>query len=335
MYWYETKGKDNDIFVSTRVRLARNIEDYPFDGRLSEAGAREIADKVRSAFENDDGYSYKEISSLAENEKLSMVEKHIISPEAAEKKTLSALVENKDEGIYIMLCEEDHIRIQAIKPGFDLKGAMESAFEADDKIDSCIKIAFDEKLGYLTHCPTNLGTGMRASVMMFLPALTMSGKIKGIQRELSQLGLTVRGITGEGSAAKGCLYQFSNCVTLGLCEEEIIENLNETVKKIADTERHLRESYKKSRPDELCDKAMRALGCMKYAHMISTQELYNLYADVRLGISLGIINNITEQETDALLISCMPATLTLEEKKELTPAERDVKRAQKLKTLLK
>ena len=331
MYWYETKGREKDVIVSTRVRLARNIEDYPFEPRLSKTGAEEIIEKVKGVFAGKDGYGFTDISALDENKKLSMVEKHLISPEMAEKETSCAIVENEDKGICIMICEEDHIRIQAIKPGLDLSGAMNAAFEADDLIDEKLKIAFDEKLGYLTHCPTNLGTGMRASVMMFLPALTMSGRIKGVQRELSQLGLTVRGVTGEGSGVKGCLYQFSNCVTQGVTEEEIIENLSEAVKKIAENERLLRKSYLENSYDELCDKVMRALGCLKYAHMISTEELYNLYADVRLGISSGIIKDMTEEKLDTLLISCMPATLTENAQKALSPKQRDKLRAEKIK----
>lgn len=334
MYWYEQAGRDNDVIISTRVRLARNLEDYPFEPRLSETGAKEIIEKVKDVFSKEKGYEFTEISALAENEKLSLVEKHLISPEMAEKKTNCAIVENKEKGICIMICEEDHIRIQAIKPGFDLSDAMTAAFEADDLIDSELKIAFDEKLGYLTHCPTNLGTAMRASVMMFLPALTMSGKIKGIQRELSQLGLTVRGITGEGSAVKGCLYQFSNCVTKGVTEEEIADNLSEAVKKIAENERILRKKYAESGYDELCDRVMRAWGTLKFAHMISTEELYNLYADVRLGVCLGIIRDIKAEELDSLLVSCMPATLTLQTGEKMTPAQRDKKRAETIKNTL-
>lgn len=331
MNWYENEGNENDVFVSTRVRLARNIEDYPFEPGLSETGAEEIIEKVKNAFLRKDGYEFEDFSAITENAKNSMVEKHSVSPEFAEKKTKAAIAENKEKGICIMICEEDHVRIQSIRPGFDLEGAANAAFEADDALDGAVKVAYDEKLGYLTHCPTNLGTGMRASVMMFLPALTMSGKIRGIQRELSQLGLTVRGITGEGSAAKGCLYQFSNCVTMGITEEEIIENLSDTVKKIADSERNLRKTYLEKSNDELRDRVMRAYGTMKYAHMITTEELYNLYADVRLGISAGIITGTNEKTLDTLLVNCMPATLTVSCGRELTPRERDILRAEKVK----
>ncbi len=325
------KGNENDVFVSTRVRLARNIEDYPFGKRLSKTGAEEITEKVKSVFENEKGYSYTDIYALAENARKSLAEKHIISSELAEGKPGSAIVENPEKGICIMIGEEDHIRIQAIRPGLDLEGCAFAAFDVDDMLDSSLKIAYDEKLGYLTHCPTNLGTGMRASVMMFLPALTISGRIKGIQRELSQLGLTVRGVAGEGSNVKGCLYQFSNCVTCGVSEQSIISNLIDTVRKIADTERSMRKKYIENSYDELCNKVMRALGTLKFAYMISTDELYNLYADVRLGVCAGIIRDITEQSLDELMINCMPATLTLNEKKEMSPVERDKLRAQKIK----
>ena len=334
MYWYNDEGKERDVFVSSRVRLARNLADYPFEPYLTDKDAAEIIDKVRGALNEKKGYSFIDFSALAENEKLSMVERHLVSPDMAEKTTRSAIVENEQEGLFVMLCEEDHVRIQAIRTGFDIQGAFKSACKADDLIDAAVDVAYDEKLGYITHCPTNLGTGMRASVMMFLPALTMTGRIKGIQNQLTKLGLCVRGMTGEGSAAKGCLYQFSNSVTQGVSEEDIITNLEEAVKQIASKERDLRKELLCNSSDELRDRVMRAWGTMKYAWILSSDEMLRLYADVRLGVSLGIITEIDEKGLDSLIFECMPATLCVSAGGELPGDKRDRLRAQKIRERL-
>lgn len=332
MLWYETEGTDRDVFVSTRVRLARNLVDYPFEPRLGEAGAKEIIEKVRSALESEQGYSFTDFSKINESEKLSLVEKHLVSPEFARKNTPCAIIENSEKQIYVMVCEEDHIRIQCILAGFNPKGALEAALKADAVIDAKLHVAFDEQLGYLTHCPTNLGTGLRISVMMFLPALTAAGRIKSIQGQLSKIGLTVRGTTGEGSAAKGCLYQFSNCVTQGVTEEEILNNLREAAGSIAQAERETRRQLLENNEDLLRDRVMRALGIMRSAYMVDTEELYRLYADVRMGIAMGICEKATYSQLDSLLIQCMPATLTTQSGKSLSAPQRDKLRAELLRT---
>ena len=326
--------RENDVFVSTRVRLARNLKDYPFEPRLSETGRKEIIEKVRGAFENTNGYSFSDFSSLSPAEKMAMAEKHTVSPEFAEKKSSSALVENDEKGVYIMVCEEDHLRIQAILPGFDLDTAAERALEADDLLDNCLNYAYDGELGYLTHCPTNLGTGMRASVMMFLPAMTASGELKYLTHQLSKLGITVRGMTGEGSTSKGCLYQFSNCVTEGISEEEIKDNLRRTVEQIAEKERELRKAIAENDPDGLRDRIMRAVGTLSFAYRMDTEELLELYSLLRLGICCGIVGGMTPEDADSLLFSCRPATLTLSCGKPLSSKERDKYRAAKLKEVL-
>ena len=203
MYWYEDKNAERGVYVSSRVRLARNFADYTLEPRLDKTGASEIIEKVKKDLCSDPAYTFTDFSALDENQKYSMVDKHLVSPEMAEKKTPSAIVENQSDGVVVMICEEDHLRIQSIRAGLDLDGAYKACCEADDKIDAAEKIAYDDTLGYLTHCPTNLGTGMRASVMMFLPALTLTGRIRGLSHQLSALGLTVRGVTGDKRVAVG------------------------------------------------------------------------------------------------------------------------------------
>lgn len=335
MYWYDDNNADRDVIVSSRVRLARNFQDYPFEPRLDKTGAAEIVEKVKNAFEGCGDYTFSDFSAIDENKKYSMVERHLISPDFARKSGTSAIVENVEKGLCIMVLEEDHLRIQSIRAGLDLDGALSACLEADDIIDSQEKIAFDDTLGYLTHCPTNLGTGMRASVMMFLPAMTMTGKIKGLSHQLSALGLTVRGITGEGSAARGSLYQFSNCVSQGQSEEEIVANLKEAALKIADLELKLREEMKDRSGDIVRDRIMRSFGTMRYAYIMDSDEMYKLYSDVRLGICLGYVTDIGTVELDRLLISTLPATLSSDQDKPLSAGERDRLRAERIRETLK
>ena len=197
MKWYETKGKDRDVVCSTRVRLARNIVDYPFEPKLDEASAKEIISKIKDVFTEKEGYRFVDFQKLSANECMSYAEQHIVSPEFDTKKTPHALFVNEDKQVYVMACEEDHIRAQAIVAGYDLKGAYDRVCEAERMIDSKLNIAYSEELGYLTHCPTNLGTAMRASVMMFLPAMTMNGEMGAIRNQLEKIGLTVRGMRGN------------------------------------------------------------------------------------------------------------------------------------------
>lgn len=332
MYWYKDNGPQSDIFLSSRVRLARNLVDYPFYEKLDPALAKELIGRIKKDFEEESGYTFTDFSALAENDRLAMVEKNLASREMLRKNLPSAIVENKEENVNILLCEEDHIRIQSILSGFDLFGAYERAMKAERIIDKKENIAFSEKLGYLTHCPTNLGTGMRASVMMFLPALSMTGRMRGLESALSKIGLTVRGVRGEGSTSLGDLYQISNRVTLGVTEEEILENLKETVLSLAKEERDLREQMKKGDDLTLRDRIMRSLGTARYACLVDTEELYRLYRDIRLGISFGYIENITEKDADTMLTECMAANLYPGEESLPKPSERDKKRAEKLKS---
>lgn len=334
MMWYEMTGKDADVVVSSRVRLARNLADYPFGKRLNEPSAKEIIEKVRSVFDGISDYKFTDYSTLDPVIKLSEAERHKISREFASSKGQGALIESEDKQVYIMVLEEDHIRIQSIKAGFSLDEAYSAAQEADKLIDASLRVAYDEKLGYLTHCPTNLGTGMRASVMMFLPALTKAGGIRSLQNQLGKIGLTIRGMSGEGSSADGYLYQISNQVTLGTSEEEIIAKITKICEKIAEQERSLRENLKNDESGRFTDRVMRSYGTMLYATLVDTAELMKLYADVRLGASLGIIDGITPSKLDQMLVRGMPGVLTSENKGVTTPGRRDAVRAEMIRSVL-
>ena len=332
MLWFEMNGKDSDVVVSSRVRLARNLADYPFGDRLNEPSAKEIIEKVKGVFDEKDDYKFTDFASLDKISRSAEAARHKVSPEFAASDSPRALIESDSKNTYIMVLEEDHIRIQSVKPGFALEEALDAAFEADGMIDSALRVAYDEKLGYLTHCPTNLGTGMRASVMMFLPALTYAGGMRSLQNGLGKIGLTIRGMDGEGSNADGCLYQISNQVTLGTSEDEIVSKLSKIVENIEEQERTLRKKLKEDARFE--DRVMRAYGTMLYATLIDTNELTKLYADVRLGVSLGLIENVTTRQLDEMLVCGMSGVLMSEDENVRTPAQRDRARADMIRKKL-
>lgn len=334
MAWYNEMGNEFDTVLSSRIRFARNISGYPFGSKLSADDAKKIIADTSAAFS---GAGFKEISfnDISQLEAAAYVEKHFVSREFAAKKSPHALLLNENTGTAIMLCEEDHIRLQSILPGLALDEAYKIACKYDDMLDGALEIAYDENLGYLTHCPTNLGTGMRASVMMFLPALTMANRIGGLASQLSKIGLTMRGMYGEGSESKGCLYQISNQITLGITEEETLKKLGDVIAQISEQERRLRNAIKGENLELLRDRIMRSEGTLKYAHMLSSTEFLEHFANIRLGIALGIITDISYVTLGSLFVETLPAVLTLSlEEKPATERERDRARAKLIKNTL-
>jgi protein arginine kinase len=308
MMWYEKKSSADDVVVSTRVRLARNLEKYPFGKRLSDSALKEISDAAASVLNEDNGYRRTDMSALSVVSRTALTEKHIISRDfAAEGR--GSLFTNADKDVYIMCGEEDHFRVQAIIKGFALKEAYSAVTEADDLLDGAVEYAYSEKLGYLTHCPTNLGTGMRASVMVFLPGIAMTGRLRALGQSLGKYGYTIRGTGGEGTEAQGFLYQISNQVTLGVDEDEIIRGLSDTVEQLAKLERESRKELYDKMGLRLEDKVKRSLGTMKSAVLVSSSELWSLYGDVRLGAVLGIVENADTGELDRLMINSMPGCI--------------------------
>ena len=334
MTWYNNTGKEFETVISSRIRFARNLSDYPFGSRLSEEKANEIIEKISPILENG-GFEKIDFTKLSRTEALSFVEKHYVSREFAEKVSPHALMLNESCGYAVMLCEEDHMRMQCILPGLALEEAYDSLCKLDDLIDQSFNIAYDEELGYLTHCPTNLGTGMRASVMMFLPALTMAGRINGLANQLSKIGLTMRGLYGEGTASQGSIYQISNQITLGITEEDSIKKLEDVIKQLTQNEKELRKLITEEKNPELIDRICRAEGTLRHAFMLSSSEFISLFSDVRLGIALGIIKEIDCKALGELFIEVLPATLTLSEKSApKTRRERDILRAKRIKSRL-
>ena len=324
--------KDIDVAVSSRVRFARNLADYPFAGNCDPTSAKEIIEKVRFAL--GDGFSETDFTGLDPVSAGALVEDHSISREFAKTELPHSLFTSSDGKIKIMVCEEDHIRLQSIYRGFSLNDAFEEACKADDVLSQKLNIAFDEKLGYLTHCPTNLGTAMRASVMLFLPALTEQRRIKPLVSQISKMGLTIRGIYGEGSEAAGSLYQISNSETLGVSEEGIISKLNDIISQIIDLERKARNDLMERDPSRITDKVMRSMGVLKYSYTLDSSEFMACYAAVRTGISLGIIKDVDYETLDDAFSALMPYSLMKREGKSMTDTERDLARAKAVKELI-
>lgn len=326
MPWYNSKGKENDVVLSSRVRFARNIADYPFDSKIDETSCKEIIEKVSNAL--GDSFDKVDLNKMTQAEAMALVEKHYISNEFARKKMPHALLKNDKDNVSVMVCEEDHIRLQCVLPGLALENAYKSAERYDDILNEKLNIAFDSNLGFLTHCLTNLGLGMRVSVMMFLPALTMTRKMEQLSEQLLKLGLVVRGMYGEGSEPDGCLYQISNRVTMGVNEERTVNKLNDIVEQIADQERKERQKMKSDNYHALADRICRSYGILKYARVMSSKEFLKLYADVRLGIALGLVENLDYETLGDILIGVLPANLTVNNGgKNISEYERDILRA--------
>ncbi len=330
MSWYGKEGPCPDVILSSRVRLARNVEGLPMGQRLSREHAEELISGVGDALGTFDKTDFSRLDKITA---AAYAEEHIVSTEFAASTLPRALYKSEEEDTYIMVCEEDHFRIQSITPGYSLTDAYEHAKSAESALASKFRLAFDPELGYLTHCPTNLGTAMRASVMMFLPALTRSNGIAGIARQLSKLGMTVRGMYGEGSEATACLYQISNQITLGVTEDETLTKLTKLADIIIAEERRLRSALSENNPDELSDLIARSYGALTHSRVLSCREFMEHWVNVRLGVSLpaldaGIPEGVTYKTLDTALIESQPSVLTLYSGGgELSPRERDRKRS--------
>ena len=327
---------NESVVLSTRVRLARNLKDLPFPNMQSADQAQQVIDRTalalsRSDMKNDFALTYLRANSESEN--IALIEDHLISPDLVKASQRAAVFINKEKTLSIMVGEEDDIRIQAIMNGRSLNEALDLANKADDSIAENETYAFHDTLGYLTACPSNTGTGMRASLMLHLPALTVTHQIEQIGRAVSRLGLTIRGFYGEGSQASGSIYQLSNQVTLGFSENDIVKMLNDTADQIIEREMKARYSIYNSNKTKFSDKLMRSFGMLKYAMSIDSKELYKFWSDLRLAISLGIQTEITNETADKLL-SLQPAELSRLAGKAMTPEERDIYRAQCVKNIL-
>lgn len=338
--WMSEEGPDSDIVLSSRIRLARNFAKYKFPTLFSPEEAKEIIFKMEeisktSGFNKFGQMELLKIEEMQPLQKKALVEKHLISPHLAEESPYGACLLTENEEVSIMINEEDHIRIQCLFPGLQLPEALDAANEIDDWLESNIQYAFNEACGYLTSCPTNVGTGLRASVMMHLPGLILTQQMNRIIPAINQLGLVVRGIYGEGSEALGNIFQISNQITLGKSEMDIVEDLKSVVSQLISQERSAREALRKTSNIQLEDRVFRSYGVLANSRIIETKEAARCLSDVRLGIDMGYIKNVSKNILNELMIVTQPGFLQQYSGGQLRPQERDIRRATLIRERLK
>lgn len=328
--WYKENKNSDDIVVSTRVRLARNLSEIPFPSRMTTEQKEDLKLRVKEAITDSNtpfskNLKYIDMKSVPHNEIYAMVERHIISPEFAKDRDGRAIILSDDESISIMIGEEDHIRIQVILGGFKLEEAYDIAESLDTLLYGKLHFAFDSELGYLTECPTNLGTGLRASVMLHLPIIESKGEISTLSDTVGKIGFTVRGMYGEGSKSLASLYQVSNQITLGINEKNAIDNLKIITTQLIEKERSAQKALDSLKVEDM---AYRAMGTLKYARIITSEEAMKLLSQIKLGVNLGIIGG--EKNPLELLIEAQPYML-MRKNGEMEPYERDIARAEFLR----
>ncbi len=330
--WYMEKGPELDVVLSSRIRLARNLRQFPFPSRMDDSQAEEVVRRIRSAVAEDNTiqgrkFTFIDIDGLNAIDRQVLVEKHVISPGLADKRCKRGVFVSKDEKSSIMVNEEDHIRIQCIYPGLQLNNALQHSIRIDNMLEHKNDYAFSSEFGYLTCCPTNTGTGLRASAMLHLPALVITGYIKNILEACSKLNLAVRGLYGENTAASGNMFQISNQVTLGYSEDEIVAGIINIVSQIIEQERVLRNELKRQDPGRFEDRIFRSYGLLSNARIMSTREAMQLLSDVRLGVDMGMISNLDIKTINELIISIQPGSMQKYHGSTDKPEERDQKRA--------
>ncbi len=330
----DSSSSKTAIVLMTRIRLARNLAGVSFPGWAKPAQREEAFEACRAAVAATNPMKRclsATIGELSDLEKQILVERHLISRELSGAKSGAGLVISKDQAFSVMINEEDHLRIQVLRSGFQLKKAWNSINELDSALEEQLDYAFSPTLGYLTACPTNLGTGMRASAMMHLPALVIASQMEKVVRAVNQLGMVVRGLFGEGSDASGSIFQISNQTTLGESEEDIIKRLGSVLTTIIDHELNAREKLLEADAGKLFDKIGRAYGILQNSHLLSSSEAMNLLSLIRLGIDLAIYPETTRPVVDRLFIEAQPGHLQHAQKGEFEPSQRDLLRAARLR----
>jgi len=331
--WYDSSKTDEDIVISSRIRLARNVKKYPFSQKLSESQAIKLIEEVKDSIKNantsfGDSFDFININEKSNAEKYSLLENHSISSELMDKDKPAGVIIKDDETISIMINEEDHIRIQTVFPGYNIEKAWDIADKIDNLIEEKIDYAFDENYGYLTSCITNVGTGMRASFMIHIPLIEMFGQIENLSQAISKFGMTLRGIYGEGSEPLGSIYQISNQVTLGKSEEEIIEALKNVTNQIIEQEKELKNNLLKERRVELEDRVFRSYGILSNCRKISSKEAMKLLSDLRFGVIAGMLNLKNKNiNLYSIMMNIQPGNLIKYMNKSGNSEERDIQRA--------
>ena len=337
--WTEAAENGDNIVISTRLRLARNLEREKFPQYLNGDEAKTVALKIKEAIYkyeqsplNKDKFNYYDLATLNNVQRQVLFEKHFISKNLVGKSLGREVIINDKQNLAIMINEEDHLRMQCILPGLQLQKGWETISQLDDALDYYLNFAYDSKLGYLTACPSNVGTGLRASVMLHLPALKMTNKLEILFQQLAKFGMTVRGVYGEGSKSYGSLYQISNQVTIGYSEAEIIERLHKVVAEFIAQEKQARHFLMENSSKTILDYIWRSYGILATARMLTAKECMEQLSVMRLGVALGILKDtpkeIKIEDLNQLMIHCQPAFLLLESGEDLPPEERDWLRAE-------
>lgn len=341
--WMSLDGPESDVVLSSRIRLARNLRGCKFPPRSTDAENKDVLAKVEQVVVQliesrtplfKDG-RWVRISELSPIERQVLVERHLVSPQYVQEVHARAVFISADETISVMVNEEDHLRIQTMNAGLRLTDSLSLASQVDDILEHSLDYEYSERLGYITTCPTNVGTGMRASVMLHLPALALANRLQGILQAMSRVGLVVRGLYGEGTDSVGNIVQLSNHVSLGCSEEEIVDNLSAMTLQLINQERSAREALARDLRIKLEDKIHRSYGILTTARMLSSHETMGLLSDVKLGIDLGMLEGVDPSAFTELLVLTRPAHLQEFIGTELTSEERDVRRADLVRERLK
>ncbi len=336
--WMQGHGPHSEVVMTSRIRLARNLRGWPFPGWASERKLTELLADVRPIIADlpimKDGFD-EEYSNLSKTRKQVLVERHLVSREHAARSTGCAVVVDRRQSVAIMINEEDHLRMQGIRAGLDLRTAHEMINAVDSELEKQLPYAWDQRLGYLTACPTNVGTGMRASVMLHLPALVLSDQIKQVMHAVNKIGLAVRGLYGEGTEALGNLFQVSNQHTLGETETELISRIEGVAEHIVQAEKNAREKLLQESPVMLHDQVGRAYATLRFAHILNSKEALNYLSLLRLGADLDLVSGCDRGLIDMLLLEIQPAHLQLAARKDLSPEGRDSRRAEITRERLK
>ena len=336
--WLRGTGPESDIVMSSRIRLARNLADYPFIRRCNDIDKANIESTVRErliANQNLSNIDFINVAELNLLDRQLLVERQLISRELANSEGARSVAIDEPEQLSLIVNEEDHMRLQVIKSGLDLGGAWELINHLDNEIESKLTYAYSQQLGYLTACPTNVGTGMRVSVLVHLPALVITKQIEKVFRSAQKMNLVVRGLYGEGSQAMGDFYQVSNQVTLGKSEKDLVYLVDDVIDKVLKYERKARDFLISEKQNDLFDKVSRAYGMLQSAQQISSEETMHLLSRVRMGVSLGLIGELEIPEINQLFIRTQPAHLQKIHSSELDTDERNIERANYLHDQLK
>jgi protein arginine kinase len=329
--WLTGEGNNSEIVLSSRVRLARNISNIPFPSIAKALDRGKVVSFTQKAIQKssmlNSGKFYTS-SEFLPLDKTFLIERHLVSPEFVREGDSKALYIGEGETISLMINEEDHIRIQSLKSGLEIKDAFELADKVDTELSSTLEFDFDPDFGYLTSCPTNVGTGMRASVLIHLPGLVLTKEIENVISQVTKLGLTARGFYGEGSEVLGNLIQISNQTTLGKSEEDLIESLEKVTQQIIEYENNSRKTLYREAKEQIEDKIWRAFGILQNARVITSNEVTNLLSAIRLGLGMGTLTEISLGTINQILLISFPAHLQKYFNKEMEPNERDILRAE-------